>query len=59
MILLTFGDGPNLDKVSVIFQGDEYNTISNNDGKWLVQTKHYLAGGPFSSKIKNEKEEIF
>ena len=47
------------DKVSIIFHGDEYNTISNNDGKWLVQTKHYLAGGPFSLKIKTQKEEIY
>ncbi len=47
------------DKVSVFFQGDEYNTISNNDGKWLVQTKHYLAGGPFSLKITTQKEEIY
>ena len=46
------------DKVSIIFHGDEYNTISNNDGKWLVQTKHYLAGGPFSLKIKNQINTI-
>ena len=46
-------------KVSVFFQGDEYNTISNKEGKWLIQTRHYSAGGPFSLKIKTQKEEIF
>ena len=43
------------DKVSVFFQGDEYKTISNKYGKWLVQTKHYCAGGPYSLKIKTQK----
>ena len=43
------------DKVSVFFQGDEYKTISNKEGKWLIQTRHYSAGGPFSLKIKTQK----
>ena len=47
------------DKVSVFFKGDEYNTISKRDGKWLVQTKHFSAGGPFSLKVISEKEEIY
>ena len=47
------------DEVSVFFQGDEYNTISNKDGKWLVQTRHYSAGGPFNLKVKNSSEELF
>ena len=47
------------DKVSVFFQGDEYKTISNKEGKWLIQTRHYSAGGPFSLKIKTQKEEMF
>ena len=47
------------DEVSVFLQGDEYNTISNKDGKWLVQTRHYSAGGPFNLKVKNSSEELF
>ena len=47
------------DKVSVFFQGDEYNTISNKEGKWLIQTRYYSAGGPFNLKVKNSSEELF
>lgn len=48
-----------MNEVSVFFQGDEYNTISNKEGKWLIQTRHYSAGGPFNLKVKNSSEELF
>ena len=47
------------DKVSVLFHGEEYNTISNKEGKWLIQTRYYSAGGPFNLKVKNSSEELF
>jgi sialate O-acetylesterase len=46
-------------KVSINFLGDQYNTITDNNGKWLIEMNDYPAGGPFSLKVKSSNQEVY
>ena len=45
-------------QVSINFQADEYNTVTNSDGKWLIEMKNYPAGGPYIIKIKSGNQVV-
>jgi len=45
------------EKISVKFAGKIYKTITNNDGKWLMQLPPMKAGGPYTMEV-NGKNKI-
>jgi sialate O-acetylesterase len=44
--------------IVVQFRGHRYNTVTDSNGNWSIQSNKGKAGGPFSMKIKGENEIV-
>lgn len=51
------GTGTANSKVHITFNGQEVTGVSDKSGKWLLYLTPMKAGGPFTMKIKNEKQK--
>jgi len=49
-----FGEQPQLERVTVEFEGQKLSTTTSNEGKWKVILKPLKAGGPFTLTIKGK-----
>src|SRR6185503_13435870 len=45
------------EKVRINFNGKKYKTISNTEGKWLVQFSPMKAGGPYTMEISGKNSQ--
>src|ERR1700712_1654247 len=46
------------EKINISFNGKQINTLTRNDGKWLVNLPAMKAGGPYVMSIKGNNEII-
>ncbi len=59
MLLSKYGDGEDKGElVTVIFNGQNQRTRTNNDGYWELQLKEMPFGGPYEMIVSGKSNEI-